>query len=70
MKKKRVYKAAAGMLAAGMLLGEILSGTVLQAQIVSGEFRLQKAQKLRAESRFSLKTRLLLQEFRQRMTHM
>ena len=36
MKKKRVYKAAAGMLAAGMLLGEILSGTVLQAQIVSG----------------------------------
>lgn len=35
MKKKRVYKAAAGMLAAGMLLGEILSGTVLQAQVVS-----------------------------------
>ena len=36
MKEKRVYKAAAGMLAAGMLLGEILSGTVLQTQIVSG----------------------------------
>ena len=35
MKKKRVYKAAAGILAAGMLLGEILSGAVLQAQSVS-----------------------------------
>ena len=34
MKKKRVYKAAAGMLAAGMLLGEILSGTVLQEMCI------------------------------------